>query len=283
MSIGFYRLLFFLRYNFRCKIVVGVGIVLMEHRTKFIDFNCDLAQVSDIGEEDKGLGLIDYVSSVNIACGFHSGNPLAISNAIQHCRFKNKVVGAHIGLPDTISDVASLSEDAIEAIVLYQLGALDSFAKANSLNIEHVRPHGYMYQLMSENLEFTTSVAKAIRKFNKWLLLYGPAGDVLEKAGAEAKLNVAREVVLNMPYNSDGLINFSATPISDNELLISKLKRLIYHSDVEVEQGQFVKINFDTIHFSTNENVIDFLKEASQIVSPRPVNFNNAAASGWVE
>lgn len=255
----------------------------MEHRIKFIDFNCDLAQVSDINEQDKGLGLVDFVSSVNVASGVHSGNPLAISNAIQHCRFKHKVVGAHIGLPNSITDISELSVDDIEAIVLYQLGAISSFAKANSLNIEHVRPHGLMYKLMSENFDFTVNVAKAIRKFNKWLLLYGPTGDVLEKAGIEAKLNIAREIVLNMPYNTDGLISFNSTPIEDNDLLLAKLKRLIYHSDIEVEQGQFIKVKFDTIHFSTGENSIELIKEASSIVSPRPVNFNNAAASGWVE
>ena len=256
----------------------------MEHKTKFIDFNCDLAQVTDINEDDYGLELIDYVSSVNIACGFHSGNPFAMNKAIQHCRFKNKVVGAHISLPTSVTDINLLSEQDIEAIVLYQLGAISSFAKANSLNIEHVRPHGVMYKLMSENLEFTVAVAKAIRKFSKWLLLYGPVGDVLEKAGIDAKLNIAREIVLNMPYKTDSAIDFDSNPILDNELLLTRLKQLIYHSEIQTAKGEAIKVVFDTIHLSSHqESVLELLKDAQNIVKPRPVNFNNAAVSGWVE
>lgn len=255
----------------------------MEHKNKYIDFNCDLAQISGAGQEDKGLELIDYVSSVNIACGFHSGDPISINNAIQNCRFKHKVIGAHIGLPSTISDISTLSEQDIESIVLYQLGAISSFAQANSLNIEHVRPHGLMYRLMSENLEFTVNVAKAIRKFNKWLLLYGPAGSVLEQAGADTKLNIAREIVLNMPYNLDGSINYDSEPISDKDLLLARLKRLAYYSDIQVSENEFAKVDFDTIHFSSGDSTLELISEALNIIKARPVNYNKAAVSGWVE
>ena len=151
-----------------------------ENNKKCVDFNCDLAQ-TNAAEEDKALELIERVSSVNIACGLHTGCPLAMKKAIEHCKFKNKVIGALIGLPEGINDALSLGEEEIEAFVLYQLGAISAFAKAYSLNVEHVRPHGVMYELAAQNKDFSVSIAKAVKKFSEWFVYYGAMGQCFKK------------------------------------------------------------------------------------------------------
>ena len=221
---------------------------------KSLDFNCDLAQCGS-SDEDKSLELIDYVSSVNIACGLENGCPLSMMKAIEHCKFKSKVIGALIGLPENIKNPLELSEEEIEAIILYQLGAISAFAKAYSLNIEHVRPHGRMYDLALENPDFSIKIANAVKKFNKWFVLYGAMGDTLEKTAKETNITIASEFKI------------------EDDASIEKLKEMIEQNNLP-----------DTLHFSLNsENVSELLQKVSEIVSATPVNFNRAAASGWVE
>lgn len=108
---------------------------------KNIDFNIDLAQSFGIYKNNAEFDLLDYASSVNISCGFHAGDPLTIRNALLKAKEKNVVVGAHIGFDDIqgfgYRDM-NLDEDEIEALIVYQVGALMSFAKSMHLEIEHV-------------------------------------------------------------------------------------------------------------------------------------------------
>lgn len=225
-----------------------------ENNKKNIDFNCDLAQIG-ANEEDKAFELLDYVSSVNIACGLESGCPLSMKKAIEKCKFKNKVIGALIGLPESAERPLELSEEEIEAIVLYQLGAISAFAKAYSLNVEHVRPHGEMYKLAFENLDFSEKIAKAVKKFNKWLVYYGAMGEILNQTAQNINIRTASEFVI------------------ENEESLIALKNMIEQNNLP-----------DTLHFSSKtDDVIGLIKKTSEIVSARPVNFNKAAPSGWVE
>lgn len=255
----------------------------MNTNKKYIDFNIDLAQVISIDDCDKALDLVDKVSSVNISCGLHAGNPLVIKEAVQHCKFKEKVIGAHIGLPESTKNPLSLSDSEIEAIVLYQLGALSAFAKSESLNVEFVRPHGEMYKLMSLDLEFSTKVANAVKKFSEWLVLYGASGNVLKETADRCKINIAQELLIDMPYLKVDAIDYTAERIVENGKLLIRLRRLANLSELELVNGEFVKVDFDTIHFSSSAvNASELLSEANNIFQPRPVNYNNVVESGWV-
>lgn len=261
----------------------GVSIVNnMENNKKCVDFNCDLAQTAALEDEDKSLEIIDYMSSVNISCGFHAGCPVSIKRAVEHCKFKNKVIGAHIGLPVSFENPADLSDEDIESIVIYQLGAISSFAKANSLNIEHVRPHGLMYKFAAENKEFSLAVAKAIKKFSEWLVYYGAAGKILAEVAEELDINIAKEVLLNKTYNKDGGVNFDSD-FKDTGKSLIRIRRLINLSEIDIMDDEYTKIDFDTIHFSSYaQNVAELAKEANTIIIPRPVNYNKVVESGWV-
>ena len=159
---------------------------LERKQIKNIDFNCDLAQRFGEYKNSSEYQVLDYVSSVNISCGFHAGDAMSIKEALLKAKEKNVVVGAHIGFDDIQGfgyRPMDLSEYDIEALVMYQVGALMSFAKAYKLEIEHVRPHGAMYKMAAENFGFSTSVANAIKKCSEWHVYYGAAGDVTAKGG----------------------------------------------------------------------------------------------------
>lgn len=254
---------------------------------KNIDFNCDLAQMFGVYKNNEEAELLNYVSSVNISCGFHAGDPIAIKNALALAKEHNVVVGAHIGFNDIQgfgNRPIQLSEDEIEAVVLYQVGAIMSFAKSFKMEIEHVRPHGAMYKMASENYDFSASIAKAIQKCSKWLVYYGATGENIARVENDLNVKVAKEVFLDKIYNLDGSIDFDAKSIVNTETSISRLKQLLSNSQVYNNEGSKTVVQADTVHFSSSApNVISVLREANRITSPLPVNYKNVYPSGWVE
>lgn len=252
-------------------------------KATFIDFNCDLAQSFGIYKNDSEFDLLDYVSSVNISTGFHAGDPVAIKNALLQAKERNVVIGAHIGFNDIQgfgSRMVNLTEEETEAIVIYQVGALMSFAKAYGLEIEHVRPHGAMYQLAGENFTFSCAIARAVKKCSQWLTYVGASGDIISKVGDFVKLPIAKEIKLNKIYNSDGTIDYKSEEIKDTDLAIRRLQGLIKSSQISNNVGGFSIVEVNTIHFPSNS--LELIKRANEIITPKPVNYGKVESSGWV-
>lgn len=254
---------------------------------KNIDFNIDLAQSFGIYKNNAEFSLLDYASSVNISCGFHAGDPMTIKNALTAAKEKNVVVGAHIGYDDIQGfgyRNMNLSADETEALVIYQVGALMSFAKTMNLEIEHVRPHGAMYRLAAEDFTFAKTVAKAVKKCSQWLIYYGASGDITAAVGEELNIPVAHEVHLEKIYNSDGTIDFDRKDIENIFASINRLKTLLSSSQIDNEAGGKTVVAADTIHFSNKiANAQALIKQSKEIITPVPVNYKNACLSGWVE
>lgn len=254
---------------------------------KNIDFNIDLAQSFGFYKNNSEFDLLDYASSVNISCGFHAGDPLTIRNALLRAKEKNVVVGAHIGFDDIQGfgyREMDLTEDEIEALVVYQVGALMSFAKTFNMEIEHVRPHGAMYKKCAEDFSFACSVAKAIQKCSKWLVYYGATGEITQKTGELLNIPVAQEVCLEKMYNIDGTVNTVARDNENTEMEIQRLKQLLATSQVSNIEGGKTVVTADTIHFTNRlSNSLELIKQAREIIVPVPVNYKNACLSGWVE
>ena len=251
-----------------------------------VDFNCNIAQGWGVFKNSNESKYLDYVSSVNIACVLHTGDPIGIKNALESVKDRNIAVGAHIGFPDIAgfgNRAMNLSEEEIEAIVLYQLGALITFAEANGLKVEHVRPHGAMYKMAAESFEFSLSLAKAIKKAGEWLIYVGAAGENLDRVKEEANITVARELNLMLPYDAEGKAIYDRNEITNIEFCLKRLEKLLKNSDIKTIESTYVHVPFDTIHFSTISNTsFELLKQANQIVTPNPVNYNNAYNLGWV-
>ncbi|MCI1274333.1 MAG: LamB/YcsF family protein [Clostridiaceae bacterium] len=261
--------------------------VLDKKAIKQIDFNCDLAQSFGVYKNNAEYNLLDSVSSVNVSCGFHSGDPLSIKEALLKAKENNVVVGAHIGFGDIqgfgYRDM-DLSEDEIEAIVIYQVGALMSFARTFHLDIEHVRPHGAMYKKAAQDFDFSLSIAKAIQKCSKWLVYYGATGEIIEQVNSETNIPIAREVFIEKMYNADGSINEQAKDTENTDISIQRLKQLLMFSQVSNCEGGKTFVKADTIHFSNKlVNSAELIKRAKEIITPVPVNYKNVYESGWVE
>ena len=260
---------------------------LERKQIKNIDFNIDLAQSFGIYKNSSEFSLLDYASSVNISCGFHAGDPMTIKNALLKAKEKNVVVGAHIGYDDIQGfgyRPMQLSADELEALVIYQVGALMSFAKTFKMEIEHVRPHGAMYRQAAEDYVFAKTIANAIKKCSQWLVYYGASGDITSAVGEEMNIPVAHEIHLEKTYNADGTIDFEKR---DNENIfasINRLKTLLATSQVDNVGGGKTVVEADTIHFSNKiANAQALIKQSKELITPVPVNYKNACLSGWVE
>ena len=255
-------------------------------QSKHIDFNIDLAQGFGFFKNEKEEELLDYVSSVNISCGFHAGDPLLIREFLLKCKEKNITIGAHIGFND-IQGLGyrpmELSEEETEAIVLYQIGALASFAKSYGMTIDHVRPHGAMYKLASENLNFSITIANAIKKFDKWLVYTGLDNEILDNVAEETNIIVNRELFIDKFYNTDFIPDWNNKNFVNDEDAINRIRTVLFSSQIKIGNGLFMPVKCDTIHFDTkNPNIEKLLKEANTLISPTPFNYNKAELSGWV-
>ena len=254
---------------------------------KHIDFNIDAAQGFGVYRNDIETELLDYVSSVNISCGFHAGDPLLIKDYLLKCKEKNKTIGAHIGFND-ISGLGyrpmELSEDEIEAIVIYQVGALASFAKSYGLVIDHVRPHGAMYKMASENYEFSLAIAKAIQKFDKWLAYTCLDNEILDQVSAETGIVVNKEVFVDKYYSQDDFkVMWDNKKMINVDDALNRIRTILFSSQVKLGSGVFMPVNCNTIHFDTkNPNIAQLLKRANELITPTPFNYNKAEQSGWV-
>ena len=250
-----------------------------------IDFNCDLAQSFGVYKNDSEFDLLDYVSSVNISAGFHAGDPIAIKNALLKAKEKNVVIGAHIGFNDIQgfgSRLMNLTEEEVETIVIYQVGAMMSFAKAFGLEVETVRPHGAMYQLASENFTFACAVAKAVKKCSKWLTYVGASGDIISKVGDFVQLPIAKEIKLNRMYTAEGAIDYRVDEITDLDALSRRTLRYLQTSQIDNNLRGMSFVEASTIHFSNGGNSLEIIKKANEIVTPKPVSYNRVESSGWV-
>ena len=254
--------------------------------TKHIDFNIDAAQGFGIYKNNTETELLDYVSSVNISCGFHAGDPLLIKEYLLKCKEKNLTIGAHIGFND-ISGLGyrpmELSDEEIEASVIYQTGALISFAKSYGLVIDHVRPHGAMYKMAAENLKFSAAIANALKKIDKWLVYVCCDNEIANQVEAETNVTVCREFFINKNYKQDFTIDWDNKHQVNEDDALNRIRTILFSSQIKLGNGTFMPVNCNTIHFDTKaENIKNLLKKANELITPTPYNYNKAELSGWV-
>lgn len=255
-------------------------------KTDKIDFNADAAQSYGVFRNDAESDVISKVSSVNVSCGFHAGDPLTVKNVLLKCRENNVQIGAHVGYQDLAGfgyRPMDLDSEETEATVLYQIGAVASFAKAYSLSVEHVRLHGAMYMRAAADFDFAMSVANAVKKFDKWMILYMPFGVIADKVEETAKITVARELIIDKFYDANAnIINTDSKP--DEDVMLNRIRTVLHSGKIKIGNGEFLEVKCDSFHFDSKDSkTSDLLDKAREIVVPTPYNFNKAALSGWTE
>lgn len=171
-----------------------------------IDLNCDLGEFYGIYDEKRDSQIMPFITSCNIACGFHSGDPVTIAKTINLAKENNVAIGAHPSYPDLQGfgrRVMNLSAEELEDCVLYQVSALKGMTESFGAELHHVKPHGALYNHAAKDEGTAVGIVKAIVKITKDMLIYAPAESVLSEVAEDAGLRVRKEVFADRRYEND--------------------------------------------------------------------------------
>ncbi len=247
-----------------------------------VDLNSDVGE--SFGNYKLGLDeeVIKYISSANIACGWHAGDAMVMDKTVKLAIEENVAIGAHPGFPDLMGfgrrDLKVTKQEA-KNYIKYQVGALWAFAQSHGVKLQHVKPHGGFYNMAAKDKELSMAIAEAIYEVDKDLILMGLANSEMIKAGKEVGLKVANEVFADRAYNADGTLvsrTKEGSMIHDTELAISRVVRMVKEGKVTAITGEDIDIKADSICVhGDNPQAVEFVKlirkaledEGVQIVS----------------
>lgn len=221
--------------------------------TLSIDLNCDLGEGFGHWRAAADAPLLDLVSSANIACGFHAGDPCIMQRTVAEARARGVALGAHPGLPDLQGfgrRVMAVSPAEAYALTLYQVGALAAFATAAGARLHHVKPHGALYNMAAADLALARAIAAAVRDADARLLLYGLAGSALLQAGREAGLGVVSEAFADRGYRPDGSLMPRGEPGAVHETpqqALAQVEQLLATGRVPCPGGGEAPVVADTL------------------------------------
>ncbi|MEK3734178.1 5-oxoprolinase subunit PxpA [Paenibacillus sp. FSL M8-0334] len=218
-----------------------------------IDLNCDLGEsygAYKLGVDEEMLGRI---TSANVACGFHAGDPGVMRRTVQMALKHGVAVGAHPGLPDLIGfgrRNMDISPREAYDMVVYQIGALAAFVQSEGGRMQHVKPHGALYNMAAKSKELSEAIAEAVYKVDPELILFGLSGSELVRAGERIGLKTANEVFSDRTYQQDGSLTPRNQPdalITDDDQSVSQVIRMVKEGKVLTLQGSDIAISADTV------------------------------------
>jgi UPF0271 protein len=218
-----------------------------------IDLNCDMGESFGAYRMGNDLEILDYVTSANIACGFHAGDPATMHETVEAAFAKGVAVGAHPGLPDLQGfgrrTMALTPREAYE-IVVYQVGALAGFAQALGGRLSHVKAHGALYNMAAKDFHLSEAIAQAVRDVDRELVLFGLAGSETIRAAQSIGLRAAGEVFADRTYQDDGSLTPRRRPdamIEDVEAAVVQVNRMVKEGVVRSTAGNDVRVQADTL------------------------------------
>ena len=211
-----------------------------------IDLNCDMGEAFGNYPMPNDDLLMDHITSANIACGFHAGDPEVMQHTVNIAIKKGVAIGAHPGLPDLQGfgrrDMKISAGEAYQ-MTLYQIGALYGFVKAAGGKLHHVKAHGALYNMAAKDVGLARAIVQAVHDFDPALILYALAGSEMIAAAKNSGLVTASEVFADRTYQDDG----SLTPRTQSNALITDEAQSINQVLLMVKEQQVITANKKTI------------------------------------
>lgn len=211
-----------------------------------IDLNADLAE----GYGDWRMGddeaLLDVLSSANLACGFHAGDPTIMQRTIHRAREHGVDIGAHVGFPDRQGfgrRVIPFSAEELAALTIYQLGALDGLARAAGTRVTHMSFHGALGNLAAADKAYAEPLLRAVAAFDRSLIVLSSSSEAIEQTAATLGLTVATSFLADRAYDAHGLLVSRRLPdavIHDQTLVLARVRRLLTEGSVETHDGAVI-------------------------------------------
>jgi UPF0271 protein len=236
-----------------------------------IDLNCDMGEAFGNYPMPNDALLFNYITSANIACGYHAGDPQVMQQTVQMAIKKGVAIGAHPGLPDLQGfgrREMKISANEAYQITLYQIGALYGFVKAAGGKLHHVKAHGALYNMAAKDMNLASAIVQAAHDFDPTLILYALAGSQMIEAAKKLGIVTASEVFADRTYQDDG----SLTPRTQGNALITDQKQAINQILMMVQQQQVISVSNKPIPLiaetlclhGDGEHAVDFAKTISE-------------------
>ncbi len=213
-----------------------------------VDLNCDLGESFGAYEIGKDKDIIPLISSANVACGFHAGDPSVMNNTVALCKANEVSVGAHPGFPDLQGfgrRNMNMSPADVKAMMTYQIGALDAFCRSAGVSLRHVKPHGALYNMAAKDKALAKAICESIYEYDKNLILMGLSGSCMLTEAEAMGLPYAAEVFADRAYEDDGSLVARTKPgamITDENEAVERLVGMIKDKRVKSVNGNWIEL-----------------------------------------
>jgi UPF0271 protein len=218
-----------------------------------IDLNADIGESFGVYRTGSDHLLFRTITSGNVACGFHAGDPGVMRETVRAAAGAGVVLGAHPGFPDLAGfgrREMEIEPAAIQDLVLYQIGALAAIARAEGVPLRHVKPHGALYNMSARRTEMADAIARAVASYDKTLVLVGLPGSELLAAGSRLGLRVAADGFADRSYEADGSLTprrFPDSVFTDASRVAERALKMVKERQVTARDGSVVTLDIDTI------------------------------------
>ena len=203
-----------------------------------------------IGDDES---IMPFISSANIACGFHGGDPQVIAATIDLAKRYQVAIGAHPSFPDLENfgrKEMALDPEGIRNLIIYQVSALKGLAASMNARLTHVKPHGALYNMAARRQDYAEAIANAVMTIDPNLVLFGLAGSKMLSTAAEIGLTTCAEVFADRSYQDDGLLTPRTQPgamIKDVQQSVQQVVGMVKEGRVRSMNGRWIELKADTI------------------------------------
>ncbi len=233
-----------------------------------IDLNSDIGEAFGAYKMGNDSEILKFVSTANVACGWHAGDPMVMDQVVRMAKKNNVVVGAHPGYPDLMGfgrRHMALSYDEVKNYVKYQIGALMAFTTTYGLILQHVAPHGALGNLCQYDRDVSKAICQAVYEIDKNIMIYYCAGAVLGEIAEEMGLTAVAEIFADRAYMDDLSLaprKMEGSMITDENVAIQRCVRMIKEGKVTSITGKELDIRGDTlcVH-GDGQKALDFVKK----------------------
>jgi UPF0271 protein len=220
---------------------------------KTIDVNCDMGESYGAWKMGDDAAIMPLISSANVACGFHGGDPPTIRKTVRLAVDHGVAVGAHPSLPDLQGfgrREMKISAQECYDLVLYQAGAVEAFARAAGTRLHHVKIHGMLYNMAARNAELADAIARATKDLGGGTLLYALSGSAMMDAAATHGVRAVGEVFADRSYQPDGTLTPRGQPgamITDEAASVAQVLMMVEQGRVRSQSGAEVAVSAGTL------------------------------------
>lgn len=219
----------------------------------YVDLNGDLGESFGAYTIGRDSELLPLLTSANVACGFHAADPLVMQATVRSAAAADTAVGAHPGFPDLVGfgrRNMNVAPAELTAMVIYQIGALQAFCKSTGVPLQHVKPHGAMYNMAAKDMKLARAICEGVAAVDDQLIVLGLSGSCLPDAAAALGLRCASEVFADRAYEDDGTLVARGKPgavITDEEEALARTVRMVTEGTVASAAGKVIPVRADSV------------------------------------